>query len=65
LQVLLSVESDSLGFDFAFLDINFVAGEDDGDVFANTDEITWGELETSRRHYGADIILRCQFGTFL
>jgi hypothetical protein len=41
LQVLLSVESDGLGLDLALLDIDLVAGEDNGDVLADTDEITW------------------------
>jgi hypothetical protein len=40
LKVLLSVESDGFGLDFALLDIDFVAAEDDRDVFADTDEIT-------------------------
>ena len=41
LEVLLAVEGDGLGLDLALLDINLVAGENDGDVFADTDEIAW------------------------
>ena len=41
LQVLLAVESDGLGFDFALFDVDFVAGEDDGDVFADADEVAY------------------------
>ena len=42
LQVLLAVESDGLGLDLALLDIDLVAAKDNGDVLADTDEITWG-----------------------
>ena len=41
LQVLLAVESDGLGLDLALLDVDLVAGKDDGDVLADTDEVTW------------------------
>jgi hypothetical protein len=41
LQVLLAMECDGLGLDFAFLDVDFVATEDDGNVFANPDKITY------------------------
>jgi hypothetical protein len=37
LQVLLAVECDGLGLDFSLLDIDFIAAEDDGDVFTDTD----------------------------
>ena len=40
MKVLLSVEGDGLGLDLSLLDINLVSGQDDGDVFADTDEIT-------------------------
>jgi hypothetical protein len=36
------VEGDGLGLDLALLDINLVTGENDGDVLADTDEITCG-----------------------
>lgn len=39
MQILLSVEGDGLSFDFALLDVDLVAAEDDWDVFADTDEI--------------------------
>jgi len=40
LEVLLSVECDGLSLYLSLLDINLVSGEDDGDVFADTDQIT-------------------------
>lgn len=40
LEVLLSVEGDGLGLDFALLDIDLVAGKDNGDVLADTDQVT-------------------------
>ena len=40
LEILLSVESDGLGLHLSLLYINLVSGEDDGDVFADTDQIT-------------------------
>jgi hypothetical protein len=41
LQVLLAVEGDGLCLDLALLDVDLVAGEDDGDVLADTDQVTW------------------------
>jgi hypothetical protein len=41
LEVLLTVKRDGLGLDFALFDVDFVAAEDDGDVFADADEVTW------------------------
>lgn len=41
LEVLLAVESNRLGLDFALLHVDLVAAEDDRNVLANTDEITW------------------------
>jgi hypothetical protein len=43
LKVLLSVESDSLSLHLSLLDINFVTSEDDGDVLADTDQVTYAE----------------------
>jgi hypothetical protein len=40
LEVLLAVECDGLGLDLALLDVDLVTAQDDGDVFADTDEIT-------------------------
>lgn len=40
LQVLLAVESDGLGLHFALLNVDLVAAEDDGNVFADTDKVT-------------------------
>jgi hypothetical protein len=39
-QVLLAVEGDGLGLDLALLNINLVTAEDNGDVLADTDEVT-------------------------
>jgi hypothetical protein len=40
LKVLLSMESNGLGLYLSLLDINLVSGEDDGDILADTDQIT-------------------------
>jgi hypothetical protein len=40
LEVLLAVESDGLGLDLALLHIDLVTAENDGDVLADTDEVT-------------------------
>lgn len=40
LEVLLAVESDCLCLHFALLHIDFVASENDWDVFADTDQVT-------------------------
>lgn len=39
LEVLLAVEGDLLGLDLAVLDLDLVAGEDDGDVLADAGEV--------------------------
>ena len=41
LKVLLAVEGNGLRLHLALLDIDLVAGEDDWDVLADTDQITW------------------------
>jgi len=41
LKVLLAVEGNGLRLHLALLDIDLVAGEDNWDVFADTDQITW------------------------
>jgi hypothetical protein len=63
LQVLLSVEGDGLCLDLALLDVDLVAGEDDGDVLADTDEVTRGLLAIIGLSGARDG--RCQLGTFL
>lgn len=40
LQVLLAVEGDGLGLHLTLLDIDLVSTKDDGDVLADTDEVT-------------------------
>ena len=60
------MEGDGLGFDFALLDVDLVAAEDDGDVFADTDEVTWVRVLVRWRGEGTGWgRLRCQLGTFL
>lgn len=58
------MESDGLGLDLALLDIDLVATEDDWDIFADTDKITYLMLVAAS---GVMIAhdLRCQLGTFL
>ena len=41
LKVLLAVECDGLGLHLALLYVDFVTAKDDGNVLANTDEVTW------------------------
>ena len=41
LEVLLAVEGDGLGLDLALLHVDLVSSEDDWDVLAHTDEVTW------------------------
>lgn len=43
LEVLLAVECDRLGLDLALLDVDLVTTEDDRDILAHTDEVTWGK----------------------
>jgi hypothetical protein len=44
LQVLLAVEGDGLGLDLALLHVDLVAGKDNGDVLADTNQVTWAGL---------------------
>ena len=60
MEILLSMEGDGLRFDFTILDVDFVSTENDGDVFADTDEVTWKMLVGDRKGR-----VRCQLGTFL
>lgn len=41
LKVLLAVEGNGLGLDFALLNVHLVAAEDDGDILADTNKVTW------------------------
>ena len=41
LQILLAVEGNGLCFDFALFDINLVAAKNDGNVFADSDEVAF------------------------
>lgn len=64
LQVLLSVESDSLCLDLSLLHVDLVTAQNDGNVLANTDNITCSTLVlgiASLDHKYS----RCQLGTFL
>jgi len=55
LQVLLSMESNSACLDFALLDVNFVSTKNDGDVFADTFEITMPVRDIFVRDPGGDV----------
>jgi hypothetical protein len=44
LEVLLAVEGDGLGLDLALLHVDLVTGENDGNVLADTDEVTLYQL---------------------
>jgi hypothetical protein len=46
------MEGNSLGLDLALLDVDLVAGQDDGDVLADTDQVAWGMLVVSRTALG-------------
>ena len=41
------MESDGLGLDFSLLDVDLVSAENDWDIFADTDEITWLQINLS------------------
>ena len=45
LEVLLPVESDRLGLDFAFLDIDLVAAQDNRNVLTDTNQITYSSTK--------------------
>lgn len=40
LEIFLAVESDGLGFDLAFLHVDFVSSKDDRDVLADSNKVT-------------------------
>ena len=40
LEILLAVKHDGLGLDLPVLDVDLVAGEDDGDVLADSDQVS-------------------------
>jgi hypothetical protein len=50
LQVLLAVEGDGLGLHLTLLDVDLVSAEDDWDVLADTDEVTY----SARQPLGED-----------
>ena len=67
-EVLLAVEGDSLSLDFALLNIDLVAAENNRDVFTDTDEVTCegrGQLFVARTVSSKGCNIRCQLGTFL
>lgn len=41
LEVLLAMESDRLCLDFTLFHVNLVTAENNRDIFANTDKVTW------------------------
>jgi hypothetical protein len=58
------MEGDGLGLDFALFHVHFVAAEDDGDIFADADEITWETVSCAISTSEGECV-RCQLGTFL
>lgn len=60
------MERDGLSLDFSLLHVDFISAENDGNVFANADKVTY---ENTRIKFLLAAIyrfdLRCQFGTFL
>jgi hypothetical protein len=55
LQVLLAMEGDGLRLDLALLDVDLVAAEDDGNVFADTDKVTCEILSVQLSRCGAGL----------
>ena len=49
------MKGDGLGFNFALFNIDFVTAEDDGDVFANADEVTMPVRNVFVRDTGSDV----------
>ena len=64
LEVLLAMESDGLGLHFTLFDVHFVAAEDDRDLFADTDKVTWETVSHTPLIMTTEDV-RCQLGTFL
>lgn len=59
------MEGNGFGLNLSLLDIDLVSGENDWDIFADTDKITYRlrqYLEVSKSVFRD---LRCQLGTFL
>ena len=55
LEIFLSVEYDRLGLDFSVLDVDLVASEDDGDIFAYSGEISVPVGHVFVSHTGGDV----------
>lgn len=58
------MEGDSLSLDLTFFHIDLVASKNDGDLFADTDEVTLDDVRVTQCKE-KDGISRCQLGTFL
>lgn len=67
------MEGNGLGLHLTLLNVDLVTGEDNRDILADTDEITWQREKMSgvesgkggRRSECEEENLRCQLGTFL
>jgi len=46
LEVLLSVESNGLGLHLSLLDVNLVTGENDRNILANADQVTFTSISS-------------------
>lgn len=69
LKILLAVECDGLGLDLALLHIDLVAAKNNGDILADTDQVTWEKVrlasintdkESNRETYGASWARSCR-----
>ena len=55
LKVLLPVEDDGLCLDFSVLDVHLVSGQNDGNVFANSNQIAMPVRNVLVCHAGCDV----------
>ena len=58
LEVLLAVECDRLGLDLALLHIDFVTAKNDGNVLADTDEVTYCGISRYGTSRCKEVLLR-------
>ena len=49
------MKHDGLGLDLSILDVDLVAGQDDGDVFANADQVTMPVWNVLVGHSGGHV----------
>ena len=61
LQIFLAMERDGFGLDLALLDVDLVAAEDDGNILADANQITYMSCLDQQQHPLA-IALPCAYG---